>query len=57
MATAAEQRLATLKMLKAQLEKIRPRTEEIAAAIRHHQEEIAILEKELRLARGDTKSA
>jgi len=57
MVTAAEQQLATLKKLKEQLEKIRPQTEELAAAIRHHQEEIAILENQLRLARGESKSA
>jgi len=57
MDTAAEQQLATLKQLKAQLEKIQPRTDEIAASIRHHQEEIAALEKELSLAKGDRKSA
>jgi prefoldin subunit 5 len=57
MGSAAEQQLATLKKLKSQLEKLQPRTEEIAAAIRHHQEEIAVLEKQLRLARGESKSA
>jgi hypothetical protein len=51
MSTPAEQQLATLKMLQEKLEKTQPRTEEIEASLRHHRDEIALLEKELELAK------
>jgi hypothetical protein len=49
MSTSAEQKLASLKTLKEKLEKTQPQTAEIEAALRHHAEEIALLEKELEL--------
>ena len=50
--TPAEQKLAGLKMAKEKLEKTQPRTPEIEAALRHHEEEIRLLQKELELASG-----
>jgi hypothetical protein len=50
--TPAEQKLATLKTLKEKLEQTQPRTAEIEAALRHHEEEIALLEKELDLGKS-----
>jgi hypothetical protein len=52
MSSPAEQQLAILKMLKEKLEKTQPRTPEIDAALKHHEAEIALLEKELELAKG-----
>jgi hypothetical protein len=51
MATSAEQQLASLRLLKEKLEKVQPRTAEIKAALRHHEEEIQLLEKQLKLGK------